>query len=114
MGVAAEKQGGGRLVVFGGFQSFINDVFAIPDADLARKGYPVARFPGNGELFANSVFWLAKMDTMIAISPAAMEVSRIKDMSEGTLGFWRWGFLVVGLPLAVVVAGAMVYMGRRD
>jgi hypothetical protein len=114
MGVAAEKPGGGRLVVFGGFQSFINDVFAIPDADLARKGYPVARFPGNGELFANSVFWLSKMDTMIAISPAAMEVSRIKDMSSATLGFWRWGFLVVGLPLAVVVAGAMVYMGRRD
>jgi hypothetical protein len=114
MGVAAEKTGGGRLVVFGGFQSFINDVFAIPDADLARKGYSVARFPGNGELFANSVFWLSKMDTMIAISPSAMEVSRIKDMSAGTLGFWRWGFLVVGLPLAVVVAGAMVYMGRRD
>jgi hypothetical protein len=43
-----------------------------------------------------------------------MEVSRIKDMSSTTLGFWRWGFLVVGLPLAVVVAGAMVYMGRRD
>jgi hypothetical protein len=114
MGVAAEKQGGGRLVVFGSLTTFINDIFSIPDADLARKGYPVARFPGNGELFANSVFWLAKMDTMIAISPAAMEVSRIKDMSSATLGFWRWGFLVVGLPLAVVVAGAMVYMGRRD
>ena len=29
------------------------------------------RFPGNAELFLNSVFYLAKMEPMIAISPAA-------------------------------------------
>ena len=46
------------------------------------------------------MFWLAKMEPMIAISPAAMEVSRIEPMSPGVQGFWRTGVLLVGLPAA--------------
>ena len=62
----------------------------------------------------NAVFWLAKMEPMIAISPAAMEVARIEPMGEGTLKFWRIGGLLVGLPGLVVLAGAAVYFARRD
>jgi tripartite-type tricarboxylate transporter receptor subunit TctC len=48
------------------------------------------------------------MDPMIAISPASMEVSRIEPMSHGTLAFWRWGVLLIGLPMAVLLAGGRV------
>jgi hypothetical protein len=62
----------------------------------------------------NSVFWLAKMETMIAISPNAMQVSRIANMSGGTLEFWRTGVLLVLLPVLVIGAGIMTWMARRD
>lgn len=114
LAAASERQGAGRLVVFGGLTWATNQALFFPDPELARKGYMVTRFPGNAELFTNSVFWLAKMDTMIAISPSAMEVNRIDDMGKGALGFWRVGVLLIGLPLLVVAAGTMMYFRRRD
>ncbi len=111
---AAEKAGAGRLVVIGSVPFASNDALSIPDFELAKKGVIVSRFPGNAELFTNSVFWLARMDTLIAISPSAMEVNRIDDMGKTTLGLWRVGVLVVGLPLAVLLAGGLVYLRRRD
>jgi hypothetical protein len=105
-GSAVERDAGGRLVVIGSLQFVLNDFLSARDR--------VSMFPANGELFMNSIFWLAKMETMIAISPAAMEVSRIEPMSEGALRAWRIGLLLVGLPLAVVVAGGLVYFARRD
>ncbi|MGB7156769.1 MAG: hypothetical protein WBD40_01805, partial [Tepidisphaeraceae bacterium] len=111
---ASEKEGGGRVVVVGGLQWALNDIVTMLDPKLAQREIYVTRFPGNGELFANSVFWLAKMEPLIAISPAAMEVSRIKPMSDGTLKAWRVGALLVGLPGLVIAAGAFVYFARRD
>jgi len=105
----------GRLVLFGGLEWARSDLLRLPDPELLKKGVVASRFPGNLELFTNSVFWLSKMDTMIAISPSAMEVSRIRgDMSKGAEGFWRIGVVLIGMPLAVVVAGTLVYLGRRD
>lgn len=113
-GSMAEK-GKSRLVVYGILQSFTNDVLSLPDEGLLRtKRVVVARFPGNAELFANSVFWLAKMEPMIAISPAAMQVSRIAPMTDSTLATWRIGVLLVLLPGLVVLSGVMVYFARRD
>ena len=114
-GAAAEnKKTGNRLVVIASpmfaFDRWVNET----DPAMLRRGLVVARFPGNAELFNNSIFWLAKMEPMIAISPAAMEVSRIASMSDGALKFWRIGALLVGLPGAVVLAGACVYLARRD
>ena len=80
---AAEKKDGGRLVVMGSPIMF-NGRINIPDPAIAQKQHRyVSRFPGNGELAANSFFWLAHLEPMIAISPAAMDVSRISDMSGG-------------------------------
>ena len=62
----------------------------------------------------NSIYWLSRQETMIAISPAAMDVSRIGDMSRGTQSFWRVGVLLIGLPGAVIAAGALVWFARRD
>ena len=42
---------------------------------------------------------------MISISPTAMEVSRIKEMNNGVLGFWRVGVLLILLPALVIGAG---------
>jgi hypothetical protein len=113
-GAVAEKEKGGRLVVIASpmfaFDRYVNE----PDPTLLRRGMIVSRFPANGELFNNSVFWLAKMEPMIAISPAAMEVARIEPMGTGALRFWRVGVLLVALPAAVMVAGALVYFARRD
>jgi hypothetical protein len=113
-GTIVEKQGGGRLVVYGCIQFALNQMIAYPDERLARQGIFVARFPGNSELFLNSVFWLARQEPMISISPTAMEVSRIKEIPKGVLGVWRVGVLLVLLPLLVVGAGVFMFMRRRD
>jgi hypothetical protein len=114
-GAVAEKEKAGRLVVIASpfpLDEWTNPLLR-PDPALLKQRILAARFPGNMELFCNSVFWLAHMEPMIAISPAAMEVARIEPMSEG--GKRRWnGFLWVGMPSLVIAAGIMVYISRRD
>jgi hypothetical protein len=111
---ASENKSGGRVVVIGSPVMF-NGRINIPDPAVAQSQHKfINRFPGNGELTANSIFWLAHLDPMIAISPAAMDVSRISDMSKGALDFWRYGVLLGLLPGAIIVAGLFVYAGRRD
>ena len=91
-----------------------NNIVNFPDQELLKRGIRADRFPGNAEIFMNSIFWLSHQEPMIAISPAAMDVSRIGEMSRGTQRFWRVGVLLVGLPGLVLVAGALVYFARRD
>jgi hypothetical protein len=111
---ASERKDGGRVVAIGSLRFVTNNILSIPDPEMLRRNIAVSRFPANAELIANSVFWLSKMETMIAISPSAMEVSRIGPMKESTLKAWRVGGLLIGLPGAVIVAGALVYFARRD
>jgi hypothetical protein len=112
---AAENAAGGRLVVVGSFEFAVSDFVDLPDIDMLQKhGVTVARLPGNGEFFVDSVFWLSHMDDMLAISPHALQVARIGDMTPGKLRFWRLGVLTAGLPLAVIIAGLAVYVRRRD
>ncbi|HEX2973717.1 MAG TPA: Gldg family protein [Tepidisphaeraceae bacterium] len=111
-GAVVEKEdGAGRLVVIGSLQFASNQLVNFPDLRLQR---PVARFPGNSELFCNSVLWLSKMEPMLAISSTAMEVSRIRDMTPATLQFWRVGVLLIALPSLVIIAGIVTYFARRD
>jgi hypothetical protein len=113
-GAVAEKEKAGRLIVLAtptfAFDRYINE----PDPQLLRQGIIAAHFPANAELFDNSIFWLAKMEPMIAISPAAMEVARIEPMSESAKNVWKVGVLLVALPGLVVLAGAMVWFLRQD
>jgi hypothetical protein len=113
-GAVVEKDGGGRLIVLGCIQFALNQIIGIPDPKLAQQGILVARFPGNSELFLNSVFWLARQEPMISISPTAMEVSRIKEMNSGVLGVWRVGVLLILLPCLVIAAGIVMFVKRRD
>ncbi|HMB95558.1 MAG TPA: hypothetical protein VKK61_05925, partial [Tepidisphaeraceae bacterium] len=112
-GATAEKDDS-RLVVYGCLQSFTNPIVSIPDQEMIKRRVIVARFPGNSELFTNSIFWLAKMEPMIAISPAAMEVSRISNMSDAALNSWRVGVVLILLPGLVLAAGIAMYFARRD
>jgi hypothetical protein len=107
------KQGEGRLVAIGCYQFATDGLLMFPDRALARRtGYRAARFPGASELVTNSILWLAKMEPMIAISPAAMEVNRIENINPGVLRVWQ-GILLAGLPLAVVAAGMAMFVKRR-
>jgi hypothetical protein len=54
------------------------------------------------------------MDNLIALSPAAMDTSRIRPIPAGVLNFWRVGVLLIGLPLLSLVAGLGVYQWRRE
>jgi hypothetical protein len=113
-GAAVEKKDGGRLVVLGSLQFAMDQFLDIPDQQMLKRGIYVAQFPGNAKLFENSIFWLANMNSMLAISPEALQISRIKPMSDAELAWWRWGLLIVILPLGVIVSGAGVYLKRRD
>jgi hypothetical protein len=114
VGAASDNGHGGRVVAIGSLQFITNQMLTLPDQELAQRGIRVARFPGNAELFCNSVFWLSHMEPLIAISPSAMEVSRIGPVSDGMLRFWRVGILLIGIPLAVLACGVGVYVKRRD
>jgi hypothetical protein len=114
-GAVVDKKGGGRLVVIGALDFAADNLVLMPDQEMYDRGFgAIPRFPGNAELFANSVYWLAHMEPMIAISPSAMTVSRIAPMSDAAAKGWDLGVLLLGLPGLVVIAGLMVYFARRD
>jgi hypothetical protein len=113
-GAIAEKQGKGRVVVLGNASFVANQLLRLPDPKLPRNMEDIARFPGNGELFTNSVFWLSKLDNLIALSPAALDTTRIQPINDRLLFIWRFGVLLIGLPLLVLVAGLVMYQVRKD
>ena len=69
------------------------------------------RFPGNAELFTNSVFWVAGMDHLISISPEALQARRIGDLGAAELPLRV--LIVGGLPAIVLLVGIIVYVVRR-
>jgi hypothetical protein len=112
----AEKAGStGRLVVVGSYSFGTTQLITMPDSEMLQtRNIQVARLPGNAELFTDSIFWLGHEDSMLAISPQALQVARIKEISSAKLAFWRIGVLTIGLPLLVILSGLFVYSRRRD
>lgn len=105
---------GARLVAFGSLRFATDGIAGVHDPKLEQRNILAALFPANADLFLNSVFWLSHQESLIAISPNAMEVNRIGDMSDGALKAWRIGALLIGLPGLVMVGGLGVYLMRRD
>jgi ABC-type uncharacterized transport system involved in gliding motility auxiliary subunit len=97
MAVAVQhpKSGGTRLVVFG-------------DSDFASNKY--WRVPGAGDLFLNSVAWLAERGDEIAIRAPEILDRRVELTARQARGVFVSG--VVLLPLAIVGAGAWVAYRR--
>ena len=99
LGAAASKSVNGkesRLVVIG-------------DSDFASNG--AFRFERNGDLFLNSVNWLAEDENLISIRPKTAS-SRSVSMSESQQRTFFW-FSVLLMPVAVIGSGAYIWWKRR-
>jgi ABC-type uncharacterized transport system involved in gliding motility auxiliary subunit len=85
-----------RLVVFG-------------DADFAGNSY--FRVQGNGDLFLNTVSWLAEQEDLIAIRAKQPEDRRVFLTAQQTRRvFW---ITVVLMPLAAALAGVWMFIRRE-
>jgi hypothetical protein len=97
-----------RLVVVGSNSWFSDPVLREP---LQIEGRVVAANPGNAELFESSVMWLAGQDDLIAQSATARAAPIIVPLSGAVLLLLKLA-ASVGLPVAVLVAGAVYRVWR--
>ncbi|XAL99201.1 Gldg family protein [Phycisphaeraceae bacterium D3-23] len=70
------------------------------------------QYPGNSELFLSSIFWLTENEDLIAASPRTQDIRRVPPMSDATIKRY-WVLLTGGMPLAVFLIGAAVWLVRR-
>ncbi len=85
-----------RLVVFG-------------DSDFASNSY--FRIQGNGDFFLNAVSWLAEEEDLISVRARDPEDRRINlTQTQSTLILYIG---VILLPLAIFIAGIVVYRKRK-
>jgi len=102
-----------RLVVVSD-QFFATDRFGsvnIPDP-ATRTVRQITPYPGNHELFVNSVYWLAGIEELIAASARTQDVRRIEAISPAKLSSLQWTMLI-GMPLGTFIVGVGVWMTRR-
>lgn len=102
-------------------------IAVIGSTDFARDAIAQARgiaptptgfarvllFPGNTDLFTNTLFWLLGDEGRIAIGTRSGDVPRLDKLKAGpAANFWK-GFLVAGMPLLALVVGGAVALARR-
>lgn len=113
--VAGEKKVGdqtNRIVVIGSEHFAGNQMAeAAAPAMLGSQLMMIPLYPGNLNLFENSLHWLTGNADRIAVAPSRGDVPRLK-MTDGQSMFAR--IFVVGIwPGLALVAGAIVWMLRR-
>ena len=118
IGAAVEKDAS-RLVTIGSATWAMDEILstaALPDGtvgkDLAERPGARILYPGNSDLFVNSICWLAHEEALIAASPRTQDIRRIEPMSSGALQTYRvllWG----GMPAVILVVGVAVGLMRR-
>jgi ABC-type uncharacterized transport system involved in gliding motility auxiliary subunit len=84
-------------------------VVVLGDSDFAMNAY--FRKAANGDLFLNTVSWLAEDEDLISIRPKSPE-SRTVQMTQARGRALYW-LAIVFMPLGVLVAGIMVWIRRR-
>jgi ABC-type uncharacterized transport system involved in gliding motility auxiliary subunit len=98
LGVSASKSGekGGRLVVIG------DSDFASNRANTLQR---------NGDLFYNTINWLAEDENLISIRPKSITNRRV-TLTEGQASGLRWLDMVF-LPGLVIISGIYIWWKRR-
>ena len=81
----------------------------IGDSDFADNNY--ARLAGNGDLFLNTVNWLAQEEDLISIRPKS-PTNRTVTMTSSQQRSFFW-FIVLLMPLAVIGSGVYIWWKRR-
>lgn len=81
----------------------------IGDSDFASN--QAFRFQRNGDLFMNSINWLAQDEDLISIRPKTA-TNRSVTMSGAQLNTFWW-LAVVILPLGIIGIGTFIWMKRR-
>ncbi|MEX2544029.1 MAG: hypothetical protein WD316_02760 [Phycisphaeraceae bacterium] len=109
---SAQHEAGGRLVVVADPAWATDAVTGYGWMGPGTAELFGARYPGNSELFVNSVYWLAGLDELIAASPRTQDIRRIGAMSDGALAAYRT-VLLAGLPAGIALAGIGVWFARR-
>lgn len=108
---AAAQRNNNRLVVVGDPAWATDQITQLGPQGLPAEIFGAA-FPGNAELFVNSVYWLAGMEQLIAASPRAQDIRRVGPMTSAGMLALRWG-LLAGMPGATVALGVGVWLVRR-
>jgi hypothetical protein len=112
--VAATKEGGQKVVVFGSEQFAADDIAQSQSVMLSSQGLQAyMNFPANTDLFINALHWLTGEADRIAIGPRQSDVPRLDKLTEGGMAqFCR--VLLVGIwPGLALLAGAGVWLLRR-
>ncbi len=109
--VAAE-QGNQRLIVVTDPIWAMDQVTTLGPLGPGTANLLGAIYPGNAELFVNSVYWLGQLDELIAASPRSQDIRRIASMSDAERTGWKI-FLLVGMPAMVLLVGMGVWFTRR-
>lgn len=100
---------GSQRVVVVGSHLWLFDMVARRTSEI--EGRIVETSPGNTELARASIDWLAGQDAMIARSGDAAAFPIVQPMGEGRLRALRW-FFIGGLPMLVLILGAVVRLMR--
>lgn len=111
IGMAAQTKTN-RLVVIGDpiwatDEITTQGIFGAGTADIGG-----ALYPGNTELFVNSVYWLSGLEDMIAASPRSQDIRRVQSMTQSTYNSVKWSMLA-GMPVLAFFLGVAVYFVRR-
>lgn len=106
-----------RMIVIADPMWATNYVTTNADRMLRPQGEGLAEifgaaYPGNAELFVNSVQWLAGLDQLIAASARTQDIRRIGPLSTTQMTTIRV-FLLAGVPLTILLIGLGVWIARR-
>jgi len=118
IGVAAER-GEARLIAVGDplwATDGVTTLGVMPDGRVIPRAadQPGAyiQYPGNSELFINSVYWLTDKSELIAASPRTQDIRRIPTMTDATANTTKL-LLLLAMPLVIFGIGGSVWLVRR-
>ena len=114
LAIAAIDAEGRKLVVFAS-EGFISDaVTNMAQMVMVGGGLRLAKlYPGNQDLFINSLHWLTGNADRIAVGAQQSDVPRLDKLEEGTTLTLTRVFLVGIWPATALLIGAGVWLLRR-